>query len=134
METIQNLMIEEHRKLFQVLNSFKKKRTSNSLKVMNKKHKDHIIAEEKEIFPLQKRKTKLLKELIDQHRKIEKILENIEKKFNSKEDYSKEIEKLNKLLILHFRLEDRDYFPKLEEKISKKEEKTALKEVHKIIK
>jgi hemerythrin-like domain-containing protein len=122
MEKISELMLKEHGQILALLNKFDKTRDSEDFKKLKEKQENHMLAEEKAIFIFDKRRQlfPVLIKILQQHRELEEDMKEIEN--NAQLDATK----YKRLMKEHIVLEDKEFYPNLDKKLSTEEQKSML--------
>ena len=128
MGKVSDFMLREHGEILALLEKYKKTKKEEDFKKLGEKQERHIMAEEKAIFIFYKGKKgfEVLSIILEQHEqllRLEKAIENGENKFKEMKD----------LFAKHIRLEDEQFYPRLDEELSKAEQEEVIASAKKYI-
>lgn len=139
-ESIAQFMLEEHGKIFVILNDFKKNSGEDNAENYFKKLKDklepHIFAEEQAIIILNEegKKFKEIVTILQQHDEIEKLMKKIEENLSRKLDhYEENVKKIIELEKVHVALENTGFYPKLDKELDGGQKTLILKKLRDVI-
>jgi hemerythrin-like domain-containing protein len=122
MGKISEFMLKEHGQILALLNKFEKSKAEEDFKTLKTKQENHMMAEEKAIFIFDKKHKifPVLATIMEQHEQLEKDMEEIQN------NMEKDTVDYKKLMKDHVSLEDREFYPLLDKKLSSEEQKEML--------
>ena len=139
-ESIKQFMVEEHGKIFVLLNDFKKNSSKDNAGDYFQKLKDklepHVFAEEKAIIILNEegKKFKEIVTILQQHDEIEKLMKDIGENLSRKLDhYEENVKKVMELLKVHVVLENTKFYPKLDKELNDEQKQRVLEKLRDVI-
>jgi len=139
-ESIKQFMVEEHGKIFVLLNDFKKNLAKDNADDYFQKLKDklepHVFAEEKAIMILndEGKKFKEIVTILQQHDEIEELMGKIEDNLGRKLDhYEENVKKIMGLLKVHVILENTKFYPKLDKELNDNQKTRVLQKLKEVI-
>jgi len=132
---ITKLMLREHGIILGLVNKLKKSKSESDFAKLKAKQDNHVFAEERAIFILDKdgKRFPEIITILNQHEELTKFEDAIRDNLIHQKDFSKELASLGELMKVHIQFEDKKFYPKLDKYLDNTEKEEIMKKLQDVI-